>query len=135
MKSSSALHATPIPKPLPPVWAVCEVMSLGLLSRWYANLKPMATRTAIASVYGLDQRVFESWLHHLTLIRNACAHHSRLWNRRVLRDTQPAPESPPPLAAQFQPRRSRKLYNALSSSSTAWIAIAPATTGGNVSSA
>jgi len=29
---------------LPPVWAVCEVMSLGLLSRWYNNLKPMQGR-------------------------------------------------------------------------------------------
>lgn len=28
---------------LPPIWAVCEVMSLGLLSRWYSNLKPMHT--------------------------------------------------------------------------------------------
>ena len=36
---------------LPPVWAVCEVMSLGLLSRWYNALKPMPTRRAIASVY------------------------------------------------------------------------------------
>lgn len=66
---------------LPPVWAVCEVMSLGLLSRWYNNLKPMATRRAISSVYLTDQRVLESWLHHLTFIRNLCAHHSRLWNR------------------------------------------------------
>jgi abortive infection bacteriophage resistance protein len=31
---------------LPPVWAVCEVMSLGLLSRWYNTLKPMSTRRA-----------------------------------------------------------------------------------------
>ena len=96
---------------LPPLWAVCEVMSLGLLSRWYANLKPMATRTAIASVYGLDQRVFESWLHHLTLIRNACAHHSRLWNREFS-VTPMLPQRPLVLAAQFQ-TRSRKFYNSL----------------------
>jgi abortive infection bacteriophage resistance protein len=98
-------------EPLPPVWAVCEVMSLGLLSRWYANLKPMATRTAIASVYGLDQRVFESWLHHLTLVRNVCAHHSRLWNREFS-VTPMLPQKPSTLATQFQPR-SRKVYNAL----------------------
>lgn len=66
---------------LPPVWAVCEVMSLGLLSRWFNNLKPMPTRRAIASVYGVDERVLESWLRHLSLVRNTCAHHSRLWNR------------------------------------------------------
>lgn len=68
-------------EPLPPVWAVCEVMSLGLLSRWYGNLKPMQTRRAIASTYGLDEKVLGSWLHHLAMVRNTCAHHSRLWNR------------------------------------------------------
>jgi len=96
---------------LPPVWAVCEVMSLGLLSRWYANIKPMATRTAIASVYGLDQRVLESWLHHLTLVRNVCAHHSRLWNREFAVAPM-LPQKPSVLAAQFQ-ARSRKPYNSL----------------------
>lgn len=98
-------------EPLPPVWAVCEVMSLGLLSRWYANLKPMATRTAIASVYGLDQGVFGSWLHHLTLVRNVCAHHSRLWNREFS-VTPMLPRRPSTFATQFQPG-SRKVYNAL----------------------
>lgn len=66
---------------LPPVWAACEVMSLGLLSRWYNNLRPMATRRAIAAVYGVDEKVLESWLRHLSLVRNICAHHGRLWNR------------------------------------------------------
>ena len=66
---------------LPPVWAVCEVMSLGLLSRWYENLKPMPTRRAISAVYGVDEKALESWLRHLFLVRNTCAHHSRLWNR------------------------------------------------------
>lgn len=66
---------------LPPIWAACEVMSLGLLSRWYNNLKPMPTRRAIAATYRIDEKVLESWLRHLSLIRNTCAHHSRLWNR------------------------------------------------------
>lgn len=50
-------------EPLPPVWAVCEVMSLGLLSRWYNNLKPMSTCRAIATVYGVDwnRRLGEQW--------------------------------------------------------------------------
>lgn len=96
---------------LPPVWAVCEVMSLGLLSRWYANLKPMPTRSAIASVYGLDQGVLQSWLHHLTLVRNVCAHHSRLWNREFS-VTPKLPHKPAILAPQFA-QGSRKLYNSL----------------------
>jgi abortive infection bacteriophage resistance protein len=96
---------------LPPVWAVCEVMSLGLLSRWYRNLKLMSTRSAIAIAYGVDQKVFESWLRHLTLVRNVCAHHGRLWNRDFT--LLPAtPKNPHQLAAQFR-RGSLKIYNSL----------------------
>ena len=99
-------------EPLPPVWAVCEVMSLGLLSRWYGNLKPMPTRRAIASIYGIDQRVMESWLHHLTYIRNTCAHHSRLWNRDFTITPELPLSKPAHLVKEFVPG-SRKLYNTL----------------------
>ena len=68
---------------LPPIWAVCEVMSMGSLSKWYRNFGPAATKKLISNVYGVDQRVLASWLHHLSIIRNICAHHGRLWNRDV----------------------------------------------------
>jgi abortive infection bacteriophage resistance protein len=97
---------------LPPVWAVCEVMSLGLLSRWYSNLKPMPTRRAIAAVYGADEKVLESWLHHLSLVRNTCAHHSRLWNREFTITPLLPRSKPAGLAAQLR-GGSRKLYNTL----------------------
>lgn len=97
-------------EPLPPVWAVCEVMSLGLLSRWYNALKPMPTRRAIASVYEVDEKVLQSWLHHLSLVRNICAHHSRLWNRdfSILPET---PRSKPALLTGEFIAGSRKIYN------------------------
>lgn len=97
---------------LPPVWVVCEVMSLGQLSRWYANLGPMATRRAIANVYGIDQRVLESWLHHLSHVRNVCAHHGRLWNREFTITPKLPRKKPLGLAEQFV-SGSRKLYNSL----------------------
>ncbi len=97
---------------LPPVWAVCEVMSLGLLSRWYDNLRPMPTRRAIAATFDVDEKVLESWLRHLSLVRNICAHHSRLWNREFTITPLLPRNKPARLAAQFQ-TGSRKLYNAL----------------------
>lgn len=97
---------------LPPLWAVCEIMSLGLLSRQYKNLKPMATRRAVASQYGLDQQVFESWLHHLTFVRNVCAHHNRLWNREFTITPQHPRSKPSSLRGEFV-GGSRKLYNSL----------------------
>lgn len=99
-------------EPLPPVWAVCEVMSLGLLSRWYNSLKPMPTRRAIASVYGIDEGVLQSWLHHLSLVRNVCAHHSRLWNREFSITPQDPKSKPALLRGEFVVG-SRKLYNTL----------------------
>lgn len=97
---------------LPPLWAVCEVMSLGLLSRWYGNLKPMPTRRAIASIYGLDEKVLGSWLHHLAFVRNISAHHGRLWNREFTITPLMPKGKPANLRSQFQPG-SRRLYNAL----------------------
>lgn len=99
-------------EPLPPVWAVCEVMSLGLLSRWYNSLKPMPTRRAIALVYGVDQGVLQSWLHHLSLVRNVCAYHSRLWNREFSITPKDPRSKPAHLSGEFI-AGSRKLYNTL----------------------
>jgi abortive infection bacteriophage resistance protein len=99
-------------EPLPPVWAVCEVISFGLLSRWYNNLKPMPTRRAIANVYKVDQKVFQSWLHHLSIVRNVCAHHARLWNREFT-ITPELPKNKPAYLAKEVVQGSRKLYNTL----------------------
>ncbi len=97
---------------LPPVWAVCEIIPLGLLSRLYRNIKPMATRSAVSRTYGVDQQVFESWLHHLHFLRNLCAHHSRVWNREFVITPETPKSKPQVLRGQFQ-RGSRKLYNSL----------------------
>jgi abortive infection bacteriophage resistance protein len=97
---------------LPPIWVVSEVISFGLLSLWYKNLKPHSTRRAIAVIYDVDDRVFGSWLHHLTTVRNLCAHHSRLWNR----DFSIRPEAPrtkPITLAGLFLINSPKIYNTL----------------------
>lgn len=98
--------------PLPPLWSACEVMSFGQLSRWVGNLKFRADRQAIASIYGLDERVFISFLHHLTTVRNLCAHHARLWNRRFT-ITMRLPRPTASGSAPFNPAADRNLYNTL----------------------
>ena len=93
----------------PPVWAACEVMSLGLLSRWYFNLSPKRTRAWIAKAYGADEDVLASWLHHLSIVRNLCAHHSRLWNREFAFLPKKPIRKPQRIAQEFI--TTRKLYN------------------------
>jgi abortive infection bacteriophage resistance protein len=97
---------------LPPVLAVCEVMSIGLLSRWYGNLEPYQTRSAIAKAYKINHYVLGSWIHHLSIVRNFCAHHSRLWNREFsIIPAVPKSRNNPVVNQFVQP--SRKIYNTL----------------------
>ncbi len=69
---------------LPPIWVSLEMSSFGVLSHFYSNVKDSQTRSAITQTFGLDQGVLISFLHHLTSVRNLCAHHARLWNRKFV---------------------------------------------------
>ncbi len=69
--------------PLPPSFMTVEIMSFGTLSRLYKCLNPGIDKRAIAQYFGLNDRVFESWLHSIVYVRNICAHHARMWNRQL----------------------------------------------------
>lgn len=67
----------------PPVWMTLEVVSIGLLSKLFSNLINNKEKKNIAKAFGLPAPVFlESWIHAIANLRNLCAHHSRIWNRR-----------------------------------------------------
>jgi abortive infection bacteriophage resistance protein len=68
---------------LMPNWAMVEEITLGSLSHLYKNLSKDSDKKAIARGLGLEAPLLESWLHTLTMVRNLCAHHSRLWNREL----------------------------------------------------
>ncbi len=68
---------------MPPVWKTLEVVSLGNLSKLYANMKDVEVKKKVAKSVGLPQYIYlESWMRSLTVLRNCCAHHARTWNRR-----------------------------------------------------
>ena len=67
----------------PPVWKTLEVISLGTLSKLYANFSDHSAKDLMAKDFGLPQHlVLGSWLASITILRNKCAHHARVWNRR-----------------------------------------------------
>lgn len=68
---------------LMPAWAMLEELSLGDLSRLYRGLARDKDKKKIAGGLRLYPPLLESWLHTITVIRNICAHHSRLWNREL----------------------------------------------------
>lgn len=61
---------------------VVEVMPFGQLFTLFRNSDKRLKKN-ISSLYGVFPPVFDSWLHTLNYIRNACAHHVRLWNRPI----------------------------------------------------
>lgn len=78
-----------------PVWAVVEVVSFGTLSKIIKNLK-----TGTGSAYSIlssdyqyiskkgnlvnpSQKMFASWVQAVSVLRNMCAHNSRIYNRTI----------------------------------------------------
>ena len=67
----------------PPAWKTLETVSFGTLSKLYQNFFDKTDKKAVAEDFGLPQHEFLiSWMESLTSLRNFCAHHSRIWNRR-----------------------------------------------------
>ena len=67
---------------LPPSWMMIEICSFGFFSRLYRALKT-PYRKGVAQVFNLDEQIVSSWFHALSVARNICAHHARIWNRTL----------------------------------------------------
>jgi abortive infection bacteriophage resistance protein len=68
----------------PPSWMSLEVCNMGLLSKIFQNLKKGNEKKAITSHFGLpDIMLLENWMLCFSTLRNICAHHCRVWNRRL----------------------------------------------------
>lgn len=69
---------------LPPFWMVVETFTIGSLNKLYQNINPKDKKEIIEYLgFNTDAKFirFSNWLYALSVIRNICAHHSRLFNR------------------------------------------------------
>ena len=68
-------------------WKILEVASFGTISKLYKNLKhQLPEKAGIANGMGLNlHSELSSWLEAIAYIRNIIAHHSRLWNRNMVK--------------------------------------------------
>lgn len=95
-KSDSVKHHAKHYSGMFPFWAVAEVLDFRDVSVLYSGLKSRDQRAVAENLdIFIDFNVLSdnqksqvqkshpsaSWLEQLVLIRNVCAHHSRLWNR------------------------------------------------------
>lgn len=78
-----------------PVWALVEVLTFGTISKMYRLLDDQAVRTKLSKSFGLpNARFAASLMRSFVVLRNICAHHSRLWNR--------VPDVPPPVLNRYK---------------------------------
>lgn len=67
----------------PPAWKTMEVVSFGTLSKLFCNFGDVEKKKIVAKEFLLPQYLYlENWIKCLAVLRNACAHHARVWNRR-----------------------------------------------------
>lgn len=65
----------------PPAWILAEILPLGVLTNIFVNLTHPKAKKCVAQRFGLQLPVFNSWMTIITLTRNSCCHHSRVWNK------------------------------------------------------
>ncbi|MBT3381438.1 MAG: Abi family protein [Lentisphaerae bacterium] len=97
----------------PPIWAAVEVMSFGLLSRFYGNTRRNSDRKAVARIFELSSGNLGSLLEHAVYVRNLCAHHARLWNRRFTVTVELPKSRPERVVSSLNRTEDRRLYNTL----------------------
>ena len=78
LKSGVVLFYTPMTINFPKQYNSPEDLA-ALLSQ---NIRSNPLKKKIAACYDLPVPVFTSWLTVITLTRNSCCHHARVWNRQ-----------------------------------------------------
>ena len=68
--------------PYPPAWILAEILPLGVMTNIYSNIKNKKIKKRISQTFGLQIAPFESWMTIVTLTRNSCCHHARVWNKQ-----------------------------------------------------
>jgi abortive infection bacteriophage resistance protein len=111
----------------PPSWMSLEVSSLGLLSKFFQNLKKGSEKQEVALHFGLhDVSILENWILCFSTLRNICAHHGRVWNRRLI--PIKIPTNPKYHFLNNKDIYSNKLYATLSSIEYALNCLSPSST-------
>jgi abortive infection bacteriophage resistance protein len=63
-----------------PIWVLVEILSFASVSRLFAGML-REDQKAVAGRYARQPGDLASWLHHLSYVRNSCAHYARIWDR------------------------------------------------------
>ena len=74
-------HLETYKEKLLPIWGMVEIMSFGEISTWFDKQLSDNIKKKISNRFSVQMNVFTSWIRCISLVRNICAHHARLWNK------------------------------------------------------
>lgn len=63
-----------------PFWVAVEAWDFGVMSKYFSNLKGKYQDKICERVGVPNKKILAGWLDTLNILRNRCAHHSRIWN-------------------------------------------------------
>lgn len=72
-----------------PFWVAIEAWDFGLMSKYFDLLKGgyqnlICKRLGVVDKKGIpDPKILKNWLQEINILRNRCAHHSRIWNQNT----------------------------------------------------
>lgn len=66
-----------------PIWVAVEVLSFGRISNMITYIKDINPAKRVAASLGVQWSPFADVVHSFSVMRNLCAHHRQLWNRRM----------------------------------------------------
>lgn len=66
-----------------PIWVAVEAISFGRVTNFVSYVKDVEPAKRAISIFGIQWAPFAKVLHSLCVLRNLCAHHRQLWNRRM----------------------------------------------------
>lgn len=67
-----------------PAWVAFEVMTFGMLSTLYKNLKTSDKKRIAKDYYDVNYySKITTWLHSISVLRNRCAHYNRIYNKAL----------------------------------------------------
>ena len=76
-------------------------------------MRRTADRNAVAEPYAIDEVLLASFLHHISIVRNICAHHARFWDRELPFKAQLPRKQPVALVASLDHAGESSVYNTL----------------------
>ncbi|WP_430743041.1 Abi family protein [Bacillus atrophaeus] len=65
-----------------PLWVAVELFTMGMLSKFFKNMKTKDQKVIARNVFGINPGVLSQNLQSITILRNTCAHYSRVYNKK-----------------------------------------------------